>query len=303
MPKSEIVIANDRVYHLGLKKGQLAPNIFLVGDPARCYKVAAHFDIITHEVKHREFVTLTGTYNNMPVSVIGTGIGTDNVEIALVEIYTLFQFDFKTKERIFENPGVNCIRIGTSGGIQPDVPAGTMGIATYALGMDSTGLYYNHLPVDSTIEEIERQANQLIANATTPNARFKNKILTYAAKASPKIAMELINQAKKANVPFISGITASSPGFYGPSARYIEGLNNTIPDIKLVLANLEVAGKKIINMEMESSILFHICSQLGYQAGTICPIISNPNSSTAIINYQQTIEQTISIALATMKQL
>ena len=301
--KSEIVVSSDRVYHLGLQKGQLAPNIFLVGDPARCYKIAAHFENIQHEVKHREYVTLTGSYQGIPVSVIGTGIGTDNVEIALVEIYTLFEFDFKTAERISEHPTVNFIRIGTSGGIQSDIPAGTMGIASFALGMDSTGLYYDHAPVHPFISRIEIMATEILEAATPDTARFKGKIPLYAAMADPLITATLIEEAKKENIPFVSGITASSPGFYGPSARYIEGLNNTVPHVKQVLAQFNMEGLRIINMEMESSILFHLCSQLGYRAGTICPVISNPSSSADIVDYDKTIQQAISIGLGAMKNI
>ena len=87
--KSELVVNKGVVYHLGLKKNQLARNILLVGDPARAHKVAAYFDVIAHETLKREYVTITGDFMGLPVSVIGTGIGTDNVEIALAEIYTI----------------------------------------------------------------------------------------------------------------------------------------------------------------------------------------------------------------------
>jgi len=303
MQQSEIVIQDNRVYHLGLAKGELASNIFLVGDPARCYKVAAFFDRIDHEIKNREYVTLTGSYQGLPVSVIGTGIGTDNVEIALLEIYTLLEFDFQTKRKIADRPAVHLIRIGTSGGVQADLPAGTMAIANYALGMDSTGLYYDHAAEDDLVEKIEQQANQLLVEATPDTGRFKGKILTYASKGSTKVMEALMHQAEKENMPYACGITASSPGFYGPSARYMEGIKNSIPEVKQVLAQLDVDGLKIINMEMESSLLFHICAPLSYQAGTICPIISNPYSSDDLIDYDRVISQAIKIALSAMVDL
>ena len=303
MQQSEIVIHDNRVYHLGLAKGELATNIFLVGDPARCYKVAAFFDNIDYEIKNREYVTLTGSYQGLPVSVIGTGIGTDNMEIALLEIYTLFEFDFHTKLKSVDRPNVNLIRIGTSGGVQQDLPAGTMAIANYALGMDSTGLYYDHPAGDDNIEKIEIRANQLLMEATPPDGRFKGKIITYASKASTKVTEALIQQAEKTDTSYACGITASSPGFYGPSARYIDGLKNSIPKVKQVLAQLDIEGKKVINMEMESSLLFHICAPLSYQAGTICPIISNPYASDNLIDYDIVIEKAIKIAMSAMVNL
>jgi uridine phosphorylase len=96
---SEIVVVDGRVYHLGLRPGELAENLFVVGDPARAYTVASRFDRVDHEVKHREFVTLTGSHRGLPVSVMGTGMGPDNVEIALVEAWALVTLDIATRLR------------------------------------------------------------------------------------------------------------------------------------------------------------------------------------------------------------
>ena len=113
MKKSEIVIINQRLYHLGIKKGQLADNIFIVGDPARAIRVSKEFDSIQHEISNREYLTFTGTYKGIPVSVIGTGIGTDNVEIALVEAFIEHEFDFESKTRNVKCNPMTFIRLGT----------------------------------------------------------------------------------------------------------------------------------------------------------------------------------------------
>ena len=97
--KSEIVIIDERLYHLGIKKGDLAQNIFIVGDPARAIRVSKEFDTVDREISNREYLTFTGTYKGIPVSVIGTGIGTDNVEIALVEAFIEHEFNFESKTR------------------------------------------------------------------------------------------------------------------------------------------------------------------------------------------------------------
>ncbi|MCP4314965.1 MAG: nucleoside phosphorylase [Hyphomicrobiales bacterium] len=97
--KSEIVVVNERLYHLGTRKGEIADNIFIVGDPARATRVSKQFDTIEHEISHREYLTFTGRYKGIPVSVIGTGIGTDNVEIALVEAFIAHEFDFDSGTR------------------------------------------------------------------------------------------------------------------------------------------------------------------------------------------------------------
>ena len=300
---SEIVVKNGKVLHLGLAKGQLAENVFLVGDPARAIRVSKRFESILCEVRNREYVTITGRFNGMPVSVIGTGIGVDNVEIALVEAYAVHAFDFDKSEYQPGTPPLKFIRIGTSAGIQDDIEPGTMAISTYGLGLDNAGLYYDHPPADKVVTSIEEQALKIVVAATPSGSRFREKIIPYASKASPEVADELANQAAILNVEYVTGITAATPGFYGASGRHIEGLANTVPSIKTHLAALKVRQHRIVNMEMESSLLFHIAGHLGCPVGTICPIISKPLSSTAIIDYAASIDIAIDIALRAMCQL
>ena len=300
---SEIVIANDRVYHLGLRKGQIAQNVFVVGDPARAVRVSAEFDRIEHEISNREFITITGLYRGLPVSVIGTGIGTDNVEIALVEAYIAHEFNFSTGQRHAGAKPMTFIRIGTSGGVQENIEPGTFAIASHALGLDSTGPYYDHPPADEVTGNIESAAAAILAAAAFEGSRFRGKFIPYASTATPRVTSALVNQATKHSADFEVGITASSPGFYGPSSRYIAGLKNTIPDIKGELARLDVNGLRVINMEMESSLLFHLCSQLGYRAGTICPVISAPTKSDKIVDYDALVGTAITIGLDAMLEL
>ena len=300
---SEIAIINGCAYHLGLTPAQLTPNLILVGDPARAYKVAGHFDTIKNEVTNREYITLTGTYRQMPCSVIGTGIGTDNVEIAIIESYGLLAMDLASRRLKDSIPNINLIRVGTSGGVQPDLEPGIISVAKYALGLDSTGLYYDVPAADETVTLIEKQGKQLLDQAMSNNSRFKNQIFPYASKASPEVARLLTKYAEELDVPMVSGITASTPGFYGPSGRFIDGLVNSVPNIKDHLADFVLDGLKIVNMEMESSLIFHLCFSLGINAGTICPIISNPNKSTSLVDYQKYIDLAIKIALNSMREL
>ena len=301
--KSEIVIVNERLYHLGIKKTDLAENIFIVGDPARATRVSEEFDRIDSEISNREYLTYTGIYRNIPVSVIGTGIGTDNVEIALVEAFIAHEFDLKTGERFQNCSPLTIIRLGTSGGVQPDVTPGSLAISSYALGLDSTGIYYDYPIDDEMLNKIETESSEILNSAISDNSRFKGKVIPYASKASTEVTDALINQAQALNVEFATGITVSSPGFYGPSSRHIEGLNNTLPDIKGSLSKLNLDGLKVHNMEMESSLLFHLCSQLGYRAGTICTVISGPNDSDSIIDYERAIGKTIKVGLNALLEL
>ncbi len=301
MPPSEIVVVGGRLYHLGVRPGQVAPNLLQVGDPARAYRVAARFDSVSHEVREREFVTLTGSRRGVPLTVLGTGIGTDNVEIALVEAYVALAFDLETACRKSAAPAVNLIRIGTSGGIQADLEPGTLAISEYALGLDSTGLYYDQEAADRRARNIEREAGRLLEEAA--EGRFKGRLPVYASRSSAAVHRALVEQAGAAGANFRSGITASTPGFYGPSGRLLEGVRNSVPDLKRVLSRLEVDGRKVINVEMESSLLFHLAAALGCRAGTICPVVSHPESHGSLADYRPQVEQSIDIALAVMERL
>ena len=91
MKASELIIRPDgSLYHLHLKTGDLASRIIFVGDPARVTAIVKHFSAVRVERRNREFYTVTGTYGDLPVSVISTGIGTDNIDIVWNEIDALF---------------------------------------------------------------------------------------------------------------------------------------------------------------------------------------------------------------------
>ena len=300
---SELMVRGGVAYHIGVGAGDLAPQLFFVGDPARAALVAERFDAVTSESRHREFVTLTGTLRGLPVSVMGTGIGTDNVEIALVEAYTLLAFDLQTRTRLSDPPTMTVIRVGTSGGVQPDIAAGTAAISAYAVGTDSTGLYFEHTSVDPKVSAIEERATELLRSATPAGYRFRDHLRPYAARANVDVTAALIQSAQSRGVDHETGITLAVPGFYGASGRYIEGLTNTVDAIKERLADLAVGGSRAINMEMESSLLFHLSDALGIRAGTICPIISNPASQDAVVDYRPHVSDCIDIACDAMTVL
>ena len=301
--KSEIVIIDERLYHLGIKKGDLAQNIFIVGDPARAKRVAKEFDTVDREISNREYLTLTGKYKGIPVSVIGTGIGTDNVEIALVEAFIEHEFNFESKTRNKYCEPMTLIRLGTSGGVQSDINPGSQAIGSYALGLDNTGIYFEEPSKDPIIDRIEESAEKILNKSILSSSRFKGKLSPYASKASIEVTNALESQALKQDIEYKVGITSSSPGFYGPSSRYIEGLINTFPDIKGSLSKIDIDGLRVLNMEMESSLFFHLCAQMGYRAGTICTVISGPTTSAAVIDYDKAIGDTISVGLNAMKEL
>ena len=297
---SELIVVDGRIYHLGLSPDELARNIFVVGDPARADKVAAHFDSIQYRANNREYVTRTGAYQDMPVTVIATGIGTDNNEIALVEAFGLNEFDLETRTRKDGSMPLTIIRLGTSGGPQSDIDVGTLAISAYALGLDNTGLFYEHAAPDDTSIEIEKEAYRIITNATPQGRRFRGKIRPYVSKASPEVVEAL---AKHISEGYVKGITVSASGFFAPQGREIPGLDITVPRLQEHLAGLHVDGQRIVNFEMESSLLFHLAAQMGYRCGTVCPIIANRATGAFLADYSQAVERAICGGLKAMLEL
>jgi uridine phosphorylase len=121
----------ERQYHIGLGPGELAEYILLPGDPDRSAVVGSRFDSIELEHRHREFATVTGTFRGQRVSVVSTGIGTDNVEIAVAEILA-----------ITERP--TFIRVGSCGALQPEMALGDLAITTGAVRLESTTSFFVH---------------------------------------------------------------------------------------------------------------------------------------------------------------
>ena len=117
--------SSGRQYHIGLKEGELAENILLCGDPARVEKVAAYFDEKSKPITHREYVTVTGTYKGVPLSVMATGIGCDNTEIALIEISQILK-------------KATIIRIGSCSALKEHVELGEVIISTGAVRLENT---------------------------------------------------------------------------------------------------------------------------------------------------------------------
>ena len=151
IPESELIIKPDNsIYHLNLKPGDLATRIFTVGDPKRIELIRPYLDKVVLESENREFYTLTGVYKGEPLSIISTGIGTDNIDIVINEVDALFNIDFETREIKAEKTSVDFIRIGTSGGIREDVPVGTIILSEYSIGLESLLFYYDSVQIRGT---------------------------------------------------------------------------------------------------------------------------------------------------------
>lgn len=262
-PATELVLdKNGNVYHLGLSSKDISSKIILVGDQNRVNLVASLFDSIEHSSQHREFACKTGTYMNKHITVLSTGIGTDNIDITISELDAIANIDIANRRDKSNFKSLDIIRIGTCGILQPKVPINSFILSTYALGLDNVAHFYD---VKFTEEE-ENLKEQILKQVNLPPL-----IKPYLVKASEKIN-EKIKSEKT-----IEGITITSSGFYGPQGRTLR-LKNKVSNINQQLTNFSSEHNKIINFEMESSALFALGKSLGHNCGTICLGIGNrPN--------------------------
>ncbi len=304
---SELIIFDDgTLYHIDLKRtDNIPPNIFLVGAAERVDTIAAHFDQVTFQNRNKarpEFYIKVGTYKDLPVAVMSTGIGSDNIEIVLNELHALFEYDHHKDTWDRDPARVNLIRVGTSGTSLPEIPVGTLAVSHYALGLDNLAAYYPS-PQNEKTKQIER--------AFLDTAIGKVNPLSYAAQATPEVANALLNATRtldEKKPTIISGITTSSPGFFAPEGRSIGRIKSAISaeEFRRNIINFQYEDLKIVNHEMETGILFRIGHEiLGYRVGALCLIMDNLSTNEIIdaaMTYER-LERGICIALDAMARL
>ncbi len=259
-PATELVLdAQGAVYHLGLQPEQLARRVILVGDQDRVAKITRFFDQIESRVQHREFVTHTGTYKGKRITVLSTGIGTDNIDICMAELDALVNIDLINRNQKDVQISLEIVRIGTCGMLQADMPLHSFVLSTHALGLDNIAHFY---PIHFTLNE------QLLLDEITSQVSFPTGITPYLSEAHP----QLIDKLDSAQVR--KGITVTSSGFYGPQGRSLR-LASKMPDIHLSLEKFKDNGHQIVNFEMESSAIFALGKALGHQCTSICLGVAN----------------------------
>lgn len=259
IPESELIInADGSIYHLNLKPGQIANDIITVGDPDRVERVTQHFDTIEFEVSKREFKTITGSYKGKRLTVISTGIGTDNIDIVFTELDALVNIDFETRERKSEHTELKFYRIGTSGSLISELKINTILISEMAVGLDGLMHYYDR--TQSTNEDIVAEIAKE-ALATLPN------IYPYATSASKDLV-------EKFSALGMKGITVTATGFYGPQGRSVIGQPKSSTFID-DLAKQSYGKLKFTNLEMETAGIYGMSKLLGHQAISINAILAN----------------------------
>lgn len=257
---SELIVnADGSIFHLHLLPEQLADDVILVGDPGRVALVTKHFDNIECKVQNREFITHTGTYKGKRISVLATGIGTDNIDIVMNELDALANIDLKNRVPKSGHRTLNLLRIGTSGGLQEDMAIGSFLLTETAVGFDGLLNFYRRRDEACNLDMEEKFIKHMSWNPRLANPYFVDgsKLL-----------------ADKFDEHFRRGLTISAPGFYGPQGRELR-LEIQDREINDKVRSFRYNGRCITNYEMESSAIFGLSKLLGHNAGTVCLIIAN----------------------------
>lgn len=258
--ESELILNPDgSIYHLKLHPENIADDIILVGDPGRVEVISAYFDSIEFRQANREIVTHTGYIGKKRITVMSTGMGTDNLDIVINELDAIVNIDLKTRTPKTSHKSLRLYRLGTSGALQADIPVGTFVASSHGVGLD--GLMWFYQQAGAVIDE--KLTAAFLKDLNWPNDLPK----AYVIPASDL----LLSTVGKG---YMQGITATAPGFFGPQGRVLR-LPLAYPDLNDRISGFNYEGKKVTNFEMETSALYGLSKALGHQAMTVCAIIAN----------------------------
>ena len=282
-PPSELVINDDgSIFHLHLKPEQISDKIILVGDPGRVALVASYFDEQECSVSSREFNTITGSYKGKRITVISTGIGTDNIDIVVNELDALANIDLKSRTEKPDFKQLTLVRIGTSGGMQPDIPLGSFLISEKSIGFDGVLNFYEGRDRVCDLEFEKEVKKQLKWNPQ------------FCAPYVVDADAGLVNKIGQDEM--LRGVTISANGFYGPQGRELRiGLAD--PHLNDKIEKFSFDNYKITNYEMEGSAIAGLASLMGHRAMTVCCIIANRRVEAANTDYKPYIEKLVQTVL------
>ena len=280
--QSELILNPDgSIYHLHLRPEDLATTIITVGDPDRVDQVSKYFDHIELKQQKREFKTHTGLYKNQRITVISTGIGSDNIDIVLNELDALVNIDFETRTLKNKLTALNIVRIGTSGALQADIPVDSILISTH--GLDINGMLPSY--------EIETIRNKAFEKAFCMHTEWNND------RAQPVLvenSKTLEHQLYEGHI--LTGVTATCGGFYGPQGRILR-LEPKDSIFRNKLESFRYEDLKITNFEMETSAIYGLSKLLGHQACSMNAILANRANGSFSKKPDETIDNLIQYTL------
>lgn len=278
---SELILnADGSIYHLHLHPEQIADTIITVGDPDRVEKVSKYFDRIEHKVHKREFFTHTGYIGNKRLSVISTGIGTDNIDIVLNELDALVNVDFASRLVKEQLQQLNLIRIGTSGTMRPEIPVDSFLVSHYGIGMDGLLNFY-----ERSLNANEEKLNHLISVCL--HEKIANiGIRPTVAQASPELVSIFSGNG------WYNGITVTATGFYAPQNRTIRA-KSAVSGIFELFDSVEFDSLKVTNLEMETAGIFGLAKIMGHRAVSLNAILANRRNGSFSLDPERIVDELI----------
>lgn len=284
---SELILTDEGcIYHLNLKPEQIANDIILVGDPGRVQEISSHFDQIEHRVANREFVTHTGRINGKRLTVLSSGIGTDNIDIVVNELDALVNIDLQSRTDKANKHTLNLVRLGTSGALHESLPVDSFVISKYGMGLDNLASFY-----DLKEGLLDREATEaFVRHSNWQQERSK----PYFIKNSDSLD-------KLFDSSLTRGITVTAPGFYGPQGRQLR-IAPSAENQNQKLAEFAWRGVPVTNYEMETSALYALGQQLGHNTLTICAIIANRAAGAYSKDHKQAVRNLIDLVLETLSK-
>jgi len=278
IPPSELVLNSDgSIYHLCIRPEHLAETIILVGDQGRVSKVSRHFDSIEFTGQNREFVTHTGTVGGKRLTVMSTGIGTDNIDIVLNELDALVNIDLVARRVKDTHTLLRIVRLGTCGSLQEDLPVDSFALSTHGIGFDGLLNYYE---AGFDVEDLG------LTDAFMEHTDWLEELpRPYIVPASDRL-LSLLKEGT------VQGMTATANGFYGPQGRKLR-LDPAMPDLNDRLSSFRHEGNRIINFEMETSALYGLGKALGHECATVCAVIANRYKKEYSKDHDRTMERLI----------
>lgn len=277
---SELILNSDgSIYHLNLLPQDISNTIITVGDPDRVAKVSAYFDRIELKKGKREFITHTGYIGTKRLTVVSTGIGTDNIDIVMNELDALVNIDFQQKTVKSELTSLDIVRIGTSGAVQEDIEMGSILASAYGVGLDALMQYY----LQAEDEEERHIQNALIEHFSQLDLK------PYVARAGESLLQRIAFDMPQ-------GMTVTAPGFYAPQGRCLRS-DNSIPDLIALINRFAFKELRLTNLEMETAGIYALARMFGHQALSINAILASRVAGKFSADPEAVVEKAIQLVL------
>jgi uridine phosphorylase len=276
--ETDLILQNGALYHLGLKPENLSEKIITVGDPERVNEVSRHFDSIEFMHRHREFVTHTGFFKGKRISVISTGMGTDNIEILMTELDALVNIDLENRTIKAEKKVLEIVRVGTSGSLQPEIPVDSIVASELAAGFDTLMCFYPYelKPTDVALSEALKEMASIpfLPCIVRPDEELLHRV----------------------GAGMIRGNTLTCPGFYAPQGRKLR-LSPRVNGLLDAYKNFRHEDFSISNFEMETAGYYAMGELLGHRMLSVSAIVASRANDEFSKNPAATIEKAILMVL------